>query len=600
VGKQSEEFAPGNFSSETEVRNMSGCVGIMLVAAYWTVWQQTCPGQAPEKPVAQLAGETRPSQPERIGAGQAESKQSPSARPSDLPAQLPMSKLKPARLQPGLSVLHYRISTSSPLCQQFFDQGLAYLYSYVWMEAVRNFETALQYDKESAITWWALSRAFEAWGKQKESRQALEKAWELRHLASPSEQLLIQARAQEKGLLPELTTPEARRQAAINTIDQLLSLHEEDEEAWFYRAQLACGGRLFGGNVNAVPFYKALLRINPLHPGANHELVHYYENARQPALGWAASENYIASSPGIPHAWHMQAHLATRLGRWDRANASSSRAVALQHAYHRDMEVRPAEDHQYVHHVEVLAISLVHDGRFREARQLRDLPGITNKNAPVWFRLMLASGDYTSARKIAEANRRTDKVLGAYQSALTALACDDLAQAEAEIHVLQQAWQETRSRSDLRLKLLETRGIYLCRLAARQPHGLVSPSAGLALLEQAVRITQDDYRHHAWGNGAYYMEIWGTEALRLGQWDIAEEAFLEALAHDSGSVRAALGLAYLKEEQGDRLLAERYHQLARRFWSQADAGHLERLQQHYRELAQQGRALVSPSQGATP
>jgi Tfp pilus assembly protein PilF len=450
------------------------------------------------------------------------------------------------------------------------------------MEAARSFETALIYDAESAICWWALSRALEAWGKRDEAQKALEKAWQLREFASPSEKLLILARAQEKGLVPELKTPEARRQAAIKTIDQLLSLYEDDEEAWFYRGQLACGGKLFGGDVHAVPFYKALLRINPLHPGANHELVHYYENARQPALGWQASENYIRSSPGIPHAWHMQAHLATRLGRWDRANASSSRAVELQLAYHRDLQVKPEQDHQFVHHVEVLAISLVHDGRFQEARQLQNLPGIANKNAPVWFRLHLAAGDYAKAEQIAENNRRRDKLLGAYQAALVALAKNDLGRAAAEIHVLQQAWGERPGRRELELQLLETQGIYLCRTG--------HPQAGLALLEKAVQMTIDDYRHHAWGNGAYYMEIWGEEALRAGKRDIAEEAFLEALAHDLGSVRAALGLALLKEQEGDAAVAERYFEMARRFWAKADAGEFDRL---LRNL----RASLNPSGG---
>ena len=76
-------------------------------------------------------------------------------------------------------------------------------------------------------------------------------------------------------------------------------------------AQLANGGRDFGGDVASVPFYKALLKVDPLHPGANHELLHFYEGFRRPALGWTYAENYIKSSPGIPHAFHMQAHLAT-------------------------------------------------------------------------------------------------------------------------------------------------------------------------------------------------------------------------------------------------------------------------------------------------
>ena len=85
-----------------------------------------------------------------------------------------------------------------------------------------------------------------------------------------------------------------------------------------------------------MPFYKALLQVNPLHPGANHELLHFYENFRRPALGWLYAENYIESSPGIPHPFHMQAHLATRLGRWDKTTDRSARAIELEQEYHKD------------------------------------------------------------------------------------------------------------------------------------------------------------------------------------------------------------------------------------------------------------------------
>src|SRR5205823_14959862 len=95
-----------------------------------------------------------------------------------------------------------------------------------------------------------------------------------------------------------------------------------------------------------------LLRINPIHPGAAHELVHYYENIRRPALGFPYAEKYIESSPGIPHPFHMQAHLATRLGRWDKTADRSARAIELEREYHKFQNVKPAEDHQFQHHLE--------------------------------------------------------------------------------------------------------------------------------------------------------------------------------------------------------------------------------------------------------
>src|SRR5262245_15491612 len=79
--------------------------------------------------------------------------------------KLPLTKLAPAKLIPDLCLLKYHITTSSPECQAFFDQGLGYFYSYVWMEAARSFETAAKYDPNCAMAWWGLSRAIEKWGK---------------------------------------------------------------------------------------------------------------------------------------------------------------------------------------------------------------------------------------------------------------------------------------------------------------------------------------------------------------------------------------------------------------------------------------------------
>ena len=74
--------------------------------------------------------------------------------------------------------------------------------------------------------------------------------------------------------------------------------------------------------------------------------------------------------------------------------------------------------------------------------------------------------------------------------------------------------------------------------------------AGLKEIAKAVERSKNDYSHHAWGNGAYYMEEWGTAALAAGKADVAEEAFLEALAHDPNSFFGAAGLQVLSERQG--------------------------------------------------
>jgi hypothetical protein len=481
--------------------------------------------------------------------------------------KLPMCGLAPAKLMPDLCVLKYRITTRSPECQAYFDQGLGFFYSYVWMEAARSFETACKHDPDCAIAWWALSRALERYNKP--ITNALKKAQALMSQASHREQLLITARLEEKGLLPNVGDAEARKKAAMKTIDTLLALYDDDEEGWYYRAQLAGGSGLFGGQVSAVPYYKALLRINPLHPGANHELVHFYENMKRPALGWPYAEKYIESSPGIPHAFHMQAHLATRLGRWSKTTDRSTRAIELERAYHRLMGVKPSEDHQYAHHLETLMRGLIHDGRFSEARKLKqECLADKVKHPQVWFHLHLAERDYDQALKIANEERKRDKIGGSYLAALVYLKKNETQRAAPEVAVLQEAYQSKRYDKQLELRLWEVLGMLQCQ----QGHA----DAGLKLLAKAVDRTKNDYSHHAWGNGAYHMEAWGLAALACSKYEIAEEAFLEALAHDPGCFHAALGLQVMCEKLGRGDEAARYAELAQRSWAKAAPSDLVR------------------------
>lgn len=505
-------------------------------------------GESPEPPIAAAQARPTPTKPPSVGD------------------KLPITGLAPAKIRSNQCLLTYRISTHSKDCQAHFDQGLGYLYSYVWMEAARSFETAARCDPTCPMAWWGLCRAQEEWrGSVKES---LKKAQELLGNASDRERSLITARLQLKGLIDTLKTDADRRKAAVKTLDLLLALHDDDQEAWFARARLA-GDGTFGfwsseARTAEVPFHKALLKVNPLHPGANHELVHIYEAVHRPALGYPHAEKYIESSPGIPHAWHMQAHLAMRLGRWDQTTDRSTRAIELQRQYHQEMAIKPREDHQHDHHMETLLRALIHDGRFREARALKaEAKAIGYRHTDLWFRLHLAERDWPEAWNLLEEYRKRDKTTAAYYAALYHLHRNEPDKAEPEVKSLGEAQEKRKSDKQLERRLNETKGWLMCCQCCRADEGL-------KLLEAIVKQTKNNYDQHAWGHGAYYMEVWGHAAMCAGRLDVAEEAFLEALAHDPGSAHAAMGLHVLCQRQGRGDEAVRYAALARRCWRNAE------------------------------
>ncbi len=496
----------------------------------------------------------------------------PAAAIVALDQRMPITKLTPAKIMPDLCKYKYRVTTSSPECQAFVDQSLGFYYSYVWMEAARSAETAVLRDPECAYAWLLLSRALEKWAKG-DMAKPLAKAKELMPKAAHREQLLIQAKLQEKGMWPGVG-PDERKKKAAASLDELLTLYGDDEEGWFARAQI-------NGGAEGVVYYRALLRINPIHPGASHELVHYFDNTKRPALGWPFAQAYMASSPGIPHAMHMQAHLAMRIGKWSNTTDWSSHAVDLEKAYHHSMRVKPGEDDQYVHHLETLMRALLHDGRFGEARQVEAEVQQNKFKGAEWpmlfFFLHLAERDWGAVEKVIDAARKTDKALAAYESALMYLDMGETERASAEVDVVRLARQKRKYDRKLEERLWEIQGRLMCQQG--------SGESGTKLLQRRVDKNKADYSAHAWGQGALDMEQWGIGALEAGNAVVAEEAFLEALAHDAGSVRGALGMQALCARLGRNDEAQNFAKVAERCWAKADRSAFEALREEMTKKA---------------
>ncbi len=66
---------------------------------------------------------------------------------------------QPYSLISGLGTLHHQVSTPDPQAQQFFDQGLSFIYAFNHDEAVRSFEYAAKLDPHLAMAYWGIALA---------------------------------------------------------------------------------------------------------------------------------------------------------------------------------------------------------------------------------------------------------------------------------------------------------------------------------------------------------------------------------------------------------------------------------------------------------
>ena len=64
-----------------------------------------------------------------------------------------------AVLVEGTGIYGRKISTSSPLAQKFFDQGLRLLYGYYFPEAIASFQEAQRHDPDNPMILWGLAFA---------------------------------------------------------------------------------------------------------------------------------------------------------------------------------------------------------------------------------------------------------------------------------------------------------------------------------------------------------------------------------------------------------------------------------------------------------
>lgn len=497
----------------------------------------------------------------------------------DVPADL---LSRPLPLRTGIGGAHDATSTHSAEAQAYYDQGLACLHSYTWIDAARSFNQALRFDPALAVAHIGLSYAYAELNKADAARAALDRATQLAPEASPHDRLHIDARIAQ--VAAETAAADRARLAAYRlTLDKALAAEPNDAELWMLRgiaesADPADRGQ--GSVAAAVPYYQKALALGA--GSAHHYLTHAFENTNQLPQALEHAAAWAALAPAVPHALHMHGHVLRRAGRIAQAVAAFEAADRVQEEYFRAEKIPAEYEWHHEHNLDLLGSSYQYLGQVAKAeRELKaafELPSalaVQMYNKRAWPEFLIARGRIDDA--IAAA-----MVLVGHPVSLVK-ATGHIAAGHAHLAAGRFAQAAEQTNLALRALRLASTGQALVAPALQQLQGEFflrtgDGEKGRSMLRDVVRTARGLPGPDNWVQALFTLESIARAARAAGDWEFAGWAARQMLEHDANYGGSHLALAIVAKQSGDTAAADREFAEASRLWAQADPT-FEELQQ---------------------
>jgi tetratricopeptide (TPR) repeat protein len=484
---------------------------------------------------------------------------------------------RPVPLRQGIGKVHEEVTTLSPEAQAFYDQGLAYLHSFVWIEAARSFHQALRLDPSMAMAFLGLSDAYIGLQDFQGSRAAFEKAQSLAAKASEKEHARLVIRARQLDYLQDsgnLQKYFAYRQA----ITDALAANPNDPWLWILRGFADEGTPLAhgqGGGVDTIAFYETALAFSPGNFAAHHYLAHTLENHGPAEKALQESEEYMRLAPAIPHAHHMHGHNLRRLGRTEEAIQEFLKARELEDTYYRTENIPAQFDWHRAHNLQLLAMSYQALGQMKAAeeafRSAFSLPVYTDFaefNRRAWPEFLLERGRAEEAlaasQELVKGRWAMGRFAGHSLAGRALLAMDRLEDARSELAL---AEREMEQLPVTVIKTLQDTVMLRAEILLREKNW----DKGNALMEQVEEQIVAVPGPDAWSEALFQLDSIARMARETGDWDLAEYTARKMVKHDPSYAGGYFASGLVAQHQGDTSTARQAFATAEKLWSKADA-----------------------------
>jgi tetratricopeptide (TPR) repeat protein len=479
-------------------------------------------------------------------------------------------------LRTGIGQAHDEAGTQSKEAQAFYDQGLAYLHSFVWIEAARSFHEALRHDPNLALAHVGLSYAYVELSQPKSAQLAAATAQRLAAKADEHVRRHVDARALQM-LAEEAPRDSARLAAYRKALDGATSTFPNDVELLLKRGMAESADpaeRGQGSVLGSVPFYERALKIAPNHFAAKHYLAHAYENAARTKQAADAAASYASQAPNIPHALHMHGHELRRSGRVAEAIARFEAADKVQRDY-LSREKIPAElDWHHAHNLDLLAASYQYVGQMRKAegllKQAFNLPtsllvqAVNKREYPAFLVARNRLEEAVATAKALTAHPHpVVQASGHIEMGFALLAMNRFADGANASNLALRALKAAPDGQPLAVIPLEAlQGEFRLRTAQRDQ--------GRQVMERAALKWRTLPGPDAWTQSLFRLEALARAARQVGDWPFAARMAQLMLEHDPNYAGTHYALGLVAQHDGNVETAQREFALAAKAWANAD------------------------------
>lgn len=484
---------------------------------------------------------------------------------------------RPVQLRLEIGNLHEKVTTSSPEAQAFYDQGLNYLSSYVWIEAARSFHQALRLDPSLAAAYSGLCDVYVQLQDVAAARAAIDKAESLTGQVTEAERQRIEIRVRQVEFLEDKQNLD-KFVAYRKAIYDALMASPRDPGLWILRGFADEGpgaGHGQTGDLDSIAFYETALVVSPDNSAAHHYLAHSYENIGRTEEALFHSEAYLRVSSSIPHAHHMRGHELRRAGRIEDAIEEFRTANNLESAYYLAEHIPAQYDWHRAHNLNLLAMCHQLLGQMKVAEQLLresfSLPGhgeLAEFGRKQWPEFLLARGQSQEAFEQADILAQSPSMMARFAGhtlkgrALVAMKRVDDAQKEMDLArdalILIPASDADRLRpySDtLRAEIL---------LAEKKS------AEGVALMKEIEQEFRASPGPDARSQALVQLDSIARWARETKEWFLAELTAEQMIEQDPSYAGGYYAKGLVAEHEGNSGLATQQFGIAEKLWGEAD------------------------------